>query len=36
MQCEELRNLTASEQLSIEEEYNMQQSWLRDENSEFV
>ncbi|XP_044764447.1 N-acetyltransferase 9-like protein isoform X2 [Coccinella septempunctata] len=32
MQSEELRNLTSSEQLSLEEEYNMQQSWLLDEN----
>lgn len=31
MESEELRKLTASERLNLEEEYEMQQTWLRDE-----
>lgn len=36
MKSEELQHLTASEPLSLEEEYQMQQSWLVDENSLYL
>ncbi|XP_074647392.1 N-acetyltransferase 9-like protein isoform X2 [Tubulanus polymorphus] len=32
MSSAELRELTASERLSLDEEYNMQKSWLNDDN----
>jgi len=33
MKSEDLQKLTASEPLSLEEEYQMQQEWREDENS---
>ena len=33
MSSEELRKLTASEPLSLEEEYSMQESWREDDDS---
>lgn len=35
MNSDELRKQTASEKLTLSEEYEMQQTWLNDENSEF-
>ena len=35
MKSEELQQLTASEPLSLEEEFSMQKSWREDENSEY-
>lgn len=34
MSSEEIRQQTASEPLTLEEEYEMQQSWQKDEDSE--
>ena len=34
MQSTELLEQTASKRLSLEQEYDMQQSWFQDENSE--
>lgn len=34
MKSEELRHLTASEQLTLQQEYEMQSSWCEDEDSE--
>lgn len=34
MKSEELRHLTASEQLTLQQEYEMQCSWCEDEDSE--
>lgn len=34
MKSEELRTLTASEQLTLQQEYDMQCSWCEDEDSE--
>lgn len=36
MECPELRELTASERLTLEEEYAMQRTWRVDEDSEYV
>lgn len=36
MKSEELQHLTASEPLSLEEEYQMQQSWQIDDNSLYL
>lgn len=36
MQSAELQELTASEPLSIEEEYKMQRTWREDDDSEFL
>lgn len=36
MQSAELQELTASEPLSIDEEYNMQRTWREDDDSEFL
>lgn len=36
MKSEELQILTASEPLSLEEEYGMQKHWRTDTDSEFV
>ena len=36
MQSKEIQELTASEPLTIEQEYEMQHSWLIDDDSKFV
>ncbi len=36
MKSEELQQLTASEPLTLAEEYQMQQTWLEDDNSKLT
>ena len=36
MQTEELLNQTASEKLTLEQEYEMQQKWYQDKDSEIL
>ena len=36
MQSPELLEQTASERLTLDQEYEMQQSWFQDENSNFI
>jgi len=36
MQNKELQKLTASEPLTLDQEYGMQQSWLKDDDSKFL
>lgn len=36
MQSKELQELTASEPLTLEQEYEMQRSWREDEKSTFL
>ena len=36
MKSEELQKLTASEPLTLDEEYNMQESWREDEDSMYL
>lgn len=36
MESDELRQQTASERLSLDEEYEMQQTWLNDDDSEYM